>query len=74
MADQAGAIRARTYGWEDIQTEHRPAFQRFMLGRGHPMAGDEERFYAADVCEFCAHLGITCMSMTARTPRPFSVS
>ena len=60
FSDQAGAIRARTYGWEDIAPEDRAAFEKFMLGRGHPMAGDEERFYAADVREFCAHLGIPC--------------
>lgn len=60
MTDQAAAIRARTYGWEDIPAEQHPAFQRFMLGRGHPMAGNEERFYAADVREFCAGLGVPC--------------
>lgn len=60
MTDQAAAIRARTYGWKDIPAEQYPAFQRFMLGRGYPMAEGEERFYAADVREFCARLGVPC--------------
>jgi predicted RNase H-like HicB family nuclease len=66
--DQAGAIRARTYGWEDIAPEDRAAFKKFMLGRGHPMAGDEERFYAADVREFCSRVGLPCPQLGGGNP------